>query len=124
MSHAVATFGRFNAPTETGHGKLIGAVQQHAESIGAKHYIFPSHTQDPKKNPLSHGDKVGFMRRLFPDANVVSHKGIRNVIDVMKHLESKGHKEVTMVVGSDRVEEFKSLLNKYRTKEFPTIKEV
>ena len=78
MSHAVATFGRFNAPTETGHGKLIGAVQQHAESIGAKHYIFPSHTQDPKKNPLSHGDKVGFMRRLFPDANVVSHKGIRN----------------------------------------------
>ena len=124
MSHAVATFGRFNAPTETGHGKLIGAVQQHAESIGAKHYIFPSHTQDPKKNPLSHGDKVGFMRRLFPDANVVSHKGIRNVIDVMKHLESKGHKEVTMVVGSDRVEEFKSLLNKYRTKEFPNIKKV
>ena len=124
MSHAVATCGRFNAPTETGHGKLIGAVQQHAESIGAKHYIFPSHTQDPKKNPLSHGDKVGFMRRLFPDANVVSHKGIRNVIDVMKHLESKGHKEVTMVVGSDRVEEFKSLLNKYRTKEFPNIKKV
>ena len=124
MSHAVATFGRFNAPTETGHGKLIGAVQQHAESIGAKHYIFPSHTQDPKKNPLSHDDKVGFMRRLFPDANVVSHKGIRNVIDVMKHLESKGHKEVTMVVGSDRVEEFKSLLNKYRTKEFPNIKKV
>ena len=124
MSHAVATFGRFNAPTETGHGKLISAVQQHAESIGAKHYIFPSHTQDPKKNPLSHGDKVGFMRQLFPTANIVSHKSIRNVIDVMKHLESKGHKEVTMVVGSDRVGEFKSLLNKYRTKEFPNIKKV
>jgi hypothetical protein len=124
MSHAVATFGRFNAPTETGHGKLIAAVQKHAEDVGAKHYIFPSHTQDPKKNPLAHGEKVGFMRRLFPTANVVSHKGIRNVIDAMKHLESKGHKEVTMVVGSDRVGEFKSLLNKYRTKEFPNIKKV
>lgn len=124
MSHAVATFGRFNGPTEKGHGKLIAAVQQHAEDVGAKHYIFPSHTQDPKKNPLSHGEKVKFMRRLFPTANIVSSKGIRNVIDAMKHLESKGHKEVTMVVGSDRVGEFKSLLNKYRTKEFPGIKKV
>ena len=124
MSKATFTFGRFNPPTEVGHGKLVGAVQAHAEKSGGKHYIFPSHSQDAKKNPLSHKDKVGAMNRMFPNANVVSSGKVRTAIDAMKHLEKQGHKEVTMVVGSDRVDNFHSLLNKYRTKEFPGIKKV
>ena len=124
MSKATFTFGRFNPPTEEGHGKLVGKVQAHAEETGGRHYIFPSHSQDSKKNPLSHKDKVGAMNRLFPNANVISHGKVRTAIDAMKHLEKQGHKEVTMVVGSDRVDNFKSLLNKYRTKEYPGIKKV
>jgi hypothetical protein len=124
MSRATFTFGRFNAPTETGHGKLIKAVQAHAEKTGGSHYIFPSHSQDAKKNPLSHDQKAGFMRRLFPNANIVSHNKVRTAIDAMKHLEKKGHTHVTMVVGSDRVSEFSSLFNKYRKKEFPGVKKV
>ena len=124
MSKATFTFGRFNPPTEAGHGKLVSAVQGHAEKSGGAHYIFPSHTQDSKKNPLSHGEKAGALRKLFPDANVVSNSKIKTAIDAMKHLESKGHTHVTMVVGSDRVKEFHTLLNKYRTKEFPGIKKV
>jgi len=124
MSKATFTFGRFNPPTETGHGKLVSAVQAHAEKTVGRHYIFPSHSQDGKKNPLSHGDKVGAMNRLFPTANIVSSGKVRTAIDAMKHLESKGHTHVTMVVGSDRVSEFHSLLNKYRTKEYPGIKKV
>ena len=124
MSKATFTFGRFNPPTEAGHGKLVSAVQDHAEKTGGRHYIFPSHSQDKKKNPLSHGDKVGAMNRMFPNANVVSHDKIRTAIDAMKHLEKQGHTEVTMVVGSDRVDNFHSLLNKYRTKEYPGIKKV
>jgi predicted ABC-type ATPase len=124
MTRAVATYGRFNVPTEEGHGTLLKAVQAHAEKTGASHYVFPSHSQDAKKNPLNHNQKVGFMRRLFPNANIVSHKGVRTVIDAMKHLESKGHTHVTMVVGSDRVDEFHGLLNKYRKKEYPGIKSV
>jgi len=124
MSQATFTFGRFNPPTESGHGKLISAVQAHAEKAGDKHYIFPSHSQDAKKNPLSHGDKVGAMQKLFPNANVVSHNKVRTAIDAMKHLEKQGHSNVTMVVGSDRVAEFHGLLSKYRKKEFPGIKKV
>jgi len=124
MSKATFTFGRFNVPTENGHGKLISRVQAHAEESGGSHYIFPSHSQDNKKNPLSHGEKVGFMRRLFPSSNIVSSGRVRTAIDAMKHLEKKGHTHVTMVVGSDRVSEFSSLLNKYRKKEFPGIKKV
>jgi dephospho-CoA kinase len=124
MSRATFTFGRFNPPTEAGHGKLVSAVQGHAEKSGGAHYIFPSHTQDSKKNPLSHGEKAGALRKLFPDANVVSNGKVKTAIDAMKHLESKGHTHVTMIVGSDRVKEFHTLLNKYRTKEFPGIKKV
>jgi len=124
MSKATFTFGRFNPPTEAGHGKLVSAVQAHAEKSSGKHYIFPSHSQDSKKNPLSHGDKVGALNRLFPTANVVSRGKVRTAIDAMKHLEKQGHTHVTMVVGSDRVDDFHSLLNKYRTKEYPGIKKV
>jgi hypothetical protein len=124
MSRATFTFGRFNVPTEEGHGKLIKAVQAHAEKTGGSHYIFPSHSQDAKKNPLDHGQKIGFMQRLFPNANIVSQGKVRTAIDAMKHLEKKGHTHVTMVVGSDRVSEFNSLLNKYRKKEFPGVKSV
>ena len=124
MSNATFTLGRFNPPTEEGHGKLVSAVQQHAEKTGGEHYIFPTHTQDKKKNPMSHADKVSAMKKLFPKANVVSHEGVRTAIDAVKHLESKGHTHVTMVVGSDRVGEFHSLLNKYRKKEFPKVKKI
>jgi dephospho-CoA kinase len=124
MSKATFTFGRFNPPTEEGHGKLVSAVIDHAEKTGGKHYVFPSHSQDKKKNPLTHGDKVHAMNRLFPNANVVASGKVRTAIDAMKHLEKQGHKEVTMVVGSDRVDNFHSLLNKYRTKEYPGIKKV
>jgi hypothetical protein len=124
MSKATFTFGRFNPPTETGHGKLVSAVQAHAEKTGGKHYIFPSHSQDSKKNPLSHKDKVGAMNRLFPNANVVASGKVRTAIDAMKHLEAQGHTHITMVVGSDRVDNFQSLLDKYRTKEYPKIKKV
>lgn len=124
MSHGVLSWGRFNPPTEEGHGKLVKAVQDHAEKVGGQHYIFPTHTQDKKKNPLTHEDKVSAMRKLFPKANVVSHDKVRTIIDAMKHMESKGHKEVTVVAGSDRVDQYHKMLNQYRTKEYPGIKKV
>lgn len=124
MNHAVIAWGRFNPPTEEGHGKLVKAVQDHAEKVGGQHYIFPTHTQDKKKNPMTHEEKVGAMKKLFPSANVVSHDKVKTIIDAMKHLESKGHKEVTVVAGSDRVSGYHDMLSKYREKEYPGIKKV
>lgn len=115
--HAVFTFGRFNPPTESGHGKLVQAVKDHADKVGGQHYIFPSHSVDRKKNPLSHKDKVHAMKKLFPNTNIVSNEGLRHTIHVMKHLNQK-HDHATMVVGSDRVGEFHDLLHKYNGKEY------
>ena len=46
---AIFTFGRFNPPT-VGHGKLLSAARK--ASAGGDLKIYPSRSQDPKKNPL------------------------------------------------------------------------
>jgi hypothetical protein len=57
-------FGRFNPPT-VGHGKLLAAARKAAQGEDMK--IYPSRSQDPKKNPLDPDMKVGFMKKMFPD---------------------------------------------------------
>lgn len=111
--HAVFTFGRFNPPTQEGHGKLIKKVQDIAAAKGADHTIFASQSQDSKKNPLPHVEKTGFMKKMFPSANI--HKGgaVKTVLDAVRHLAAKGTTHGTLVVGSDRVDEFHNLLSKY-----------
>lgn len=109
---AVFTFGRFNPPT-TGHQKLIDSVKKIANTHGAEHHVFASQSQDPKKNPLPHSEKVRHMKKMFPDTNIHSDGTVRNVIDAAKHLQSRGVTHGTLVVGSDRVDEFHNLLSKY-----------
>ena len=60
---AVFTFGRFNPPT-TGHEKLIDALgKQQSKNAGSLMYVYPSHSQDAKKNPLPHARKVAYMKK-------------------------------------------------------------
>jgi nicotinic acid mononucleotide adenylyltransferase len=114
----VFAWGRFNPPT-TGHGVVIDRVAKEATSRSADYAIFASKTQNVKKDPLSFRDKVKFLKQSFPkhSKNVNSNARLRTVIQVMQSLESK-YDEVTMVVGSDRVIDFKRLLAKYDGKEY------
>ena len=108
----VFTFGRFNPPT-TGHEKLIKKV---ASVSGSNPFrIYPSHSQDPQKNPLPHSLKVAYMRRMFKryGNSIVADRSVKTAIDCAVKLYDDGFKNITMVVGSDRVEEFKKLLNEY-----------
>ena len=110
----VFTFGRFNPPT-TGHEKLLEAVATQAKkNPGAPYYVFASHSENAKKDPLPYAKKVAYMKKMFPkhSRNIVVDKA-RNVFEIAVSLHNKGHKSIVMVVGSDRVAEFDSLLNKY-----------
>ena len=109
--HITFAFGRFNPPTN-GHEKLMDKVASIAKGA---YRIYASQSQDSKKNPLSYESKIKFMRKMFPKhaRNIISDKGIKTAIDVAVKLYDEGFTKVTMVVGSDRVEEFNSLLNKY-----------
>lgn len=109
----VLTFGRMNPPT-VGHEKLVKKVVAVAGNK-ATPMVFLSHSQDKKKNPLDYEDKIRFAKAAF--GNVVQASPAKNLIDILKTLQSK-FKELTLVVGSDRVGEFETLLNKYNGKEF------
>ena len=114
---AVFTFGRFNPPT-IGHGKLLDKVA--SVRPDAKYYVFVSHTQDAKKNPLDYETKISFLKRQFAKHTneIVQNEGIRTIIDVMQYLEQQGHDGVIMVAGSDRVKSFNDLLKKYNGQEY------
>tara|TARA_B100001250_G_scaffold252035_1_gene216733 strand:+ start:163 stop:1254 length:1092 start_codon:yes stop_codon:yes gene_type:complete len=111
--HVAITFGRFNPP-HAGHGKLMDAVKAHGGDSG-NYRIYPSRTQDHKKNPLSADQKVDHMRKMFKghkDA-IQNSEQHRNIFDIMRDLNDEGHEHVTMVVGDDRVKEFQKLTDKY-----------
>ena len=112
MATAVITFGRMNPPT-VGHEKLVDKVK--AEARGGPAFVYLSHSQNPSKDPLSYNDKVKYATRAF--GRIVKKSTARTIIEVMKELENK-YSAVKLVVGSDRVNEFKTLLNKYNGKDY------
>ena len=110
--NVVFTFGRFNTPT-TGHEKLIQKVASVAGSSPFR--IYPSYSQNQKKDPLPFTLKIAYMRKMYPKyaRNIVADKDAKTAINIATKLYDEGFKNVTMVVGSDRVNEFSSLLKKY-----------
>ena len=111
--HVAFTFGRFNPP-HAGHGKMMDAVKSYGGDTG-NYRIYPSRTQDNKKNPLSAEQKIKHMRAMFKDHKdkIQNSEAHRNIFDIMKDLNDEGHEHVTMVVGDDRVKEFDKLTKKY-----------
>lgn len=108
----VFAFGRFQPPT-TGHELLVNAVKKIATAQGADHVIFASRTEDKKGNPLPVARKVYYLNRMFPHTNFVAASAeIRTFMEAAKMLSGK-YKNLVMVAGSDRVPEYKKLLDKY-----------
>ena len=113
----VFAFGRFNPPT-IGHELLVKAVKKLAQQRKADHVIYASRSQDSKKNPLSVDKKVKYLKLMFPNTNfAAANDEARTFIEVAKQLNKK-YKNIIMVGGSDRVQEFKRLLSTYNGKEF------
>jgi hypothetical protein len=112
---AYFTFGRMNPPT-IGHEKLLDQLSKQAGRND--YFVFVSQTQDKKKNPLDYNSKVKNIRKMFPRhaRRVMINKKVRTAFDAAQFLFDKGYKNVVMVVGSDRVTEFDTLLNKYNGK--------
>jgi len=108
----VFTFGRFQPPT-SGHQLLINKVIKEARKRRAEHRIYPSHSHDAKQNPLSHKDKVLYMRKMFPKANIIDDKKAVNPFNVLESLSKEGYKNVYFMVGGDRVSEFQKGMKKY-----------
>lgn len=109
----VFAFGRMNPPT-VGHGALVDKVKEIAAANKADHSIVLSGSQDPEKNPLTPEQKLKHARRFFPNTNLqVATDDAPTFIHHLKKLHQQGVTHVTMVAGSDRVEEYKKIIDKY-----------
>jgi len=111
----VFAFGRYNPPT-LGHEAVFQKVINTARSKGAEHTIFISATQKPKTDPLSFQYKLNYLRKTYTGVNFNGDDTIRTIVQSLQELMSRGYKNVTMVAGSDRANEFKAFLNQYNNK--------
>ena len=106
------TFGRMNPPT-TGHEKLMNEL---SKKSGKNPYrVYLSQSTDKKKNPLDFKYKVKTVRKFFPKhaRSIMLERKVKNVFDAVTEMYNDGFKNITMVVGSDRINEFNTLLKKY-----------
>ena len=109
-------FGRFNPPT-IGHEKLLDSVAKTAGK-GGDYKIYPSRSNDPKKNPLDPDTKIEVMRKMYPKhgERIVNDANSKTIFDVLKQAHADGYSSVNIVVGSDRQAEFEKLSNQYNGK--------
>lgn len=101
----VISFGRFNPPT-VGHEALITFIEQTAHRFRADVRVYPSQSQDAKKNPLPFVEKVRFLKMLFPHIQFNDNPRIRTPFDALADVAAAGYTDVIVVVGSDRTDAF------------------
>jgi len=106
------TFGRMNPPT-IGHQKLLDKLASVAGRM--PYFVYLSQSQDSKKNPLDYKTKVKTVRKMFPRhaRSIILEKSCKNAMECAVKLYNQGYKNITMVVGQDRMREFDVLLKKY-----------
>ena len=113
----VLAFARMNPPT-AGHALVAQAVLREAKKHNAKHVIYLSATQDAKKNPLNVQQKVFWAKKSFPGLNIVgANDKVRTFIEAVKEIDGTCE-HLIVVAGSDRVPEYKTLLDKYNGRDY------
>lgn len=112
--NVVISFGRMN-PMTNGHEKLATKLKSEAQKRHGDAMLYLSHSTNPKKDPLDFNTKVKFAKKAF--GPMVQNSPARTILEVAKELTNK-YKNLIVVVGSDRVSEFQTLLSKYNGKDY------
>lgn len=102
----VMTFGRFNPPT-IGHKWLFQQMLNIATRERAEAFVFTSHSQDKKKNPLTYVEKCELVSKLLPRGVRLVRTNARNMIEIVKEIAGYNRfRKLIVVVGDDRLESF------------------
>ena len=72
---------------------------------------------DKRKNPLDVNTKVKFMKKMFPRNKIQAAGGTQRTFMEILKFYNKMYGEIIMVAGSDRINEFQKLADKYNGKE-------
>jgi ribosomal protein L22 len=108
----VFSFGRMN-PMTNGHEKLADKLQSEAKKRNADARLYLSHSTNPKKDPLDFNTKFKFAKKAF--GPMVQNSNAKVIFQVLEELNGK-YDNIVMVVGSDRVQEFETIIKKYNGK--------
>ena len=94
-----------NESLTIGHRKLADKVK----SIDGTPFIFLTHTQKPKTDPLTFAEKVFLAKKKkkkFWRWYSIGDKDVKTIIQAMQKLQQLGYKDIIYVAGSDRVSKF------------------
>jgi hypothetical protein len=84
------------------------------KQVNGKGYIFLSHTQNPKKDPLSFQEKQAYITSQITDPNLeIGDPAVKTIIQALQKIQAQGRTRVIMIAGDDRVMEFQQFLNQY-----------
>jgi nicotinic acid mononucleotide adenylyltransferase len=134
-TNVLFTFGRFQPPT-IGHKVLIDFIAETAAIHNADPYVFVSSTQNKSRvakatfestkaneNPLSVYDKVSYLKKMYHDTKVefinTTECECTSIFQIIDKLRSAGYIDITMAVGSDRVESFQKILSRVNVTVIP-----
>ena len=95
-------FGRFNPPT-VGHEKLLKSAKR--ISAGGDIKIYPSRSQDPKKNPLDPNKKVSYMKKMFPEFkdSIINDDNMKTIFDVLVTANQDGYNNVKVAAANGKL---------------------
>lgn len=110
----VWSFVRANPPTK-GHQLVVNKVAKLAKDCD--YWIFLSHSQDTKKNPLDWQTKLDFFKRIMPKyaAHVYDQDDIKTPVQAADWLYAHGYRAMTLVCGSDRVKSMTTMLESWNS---------
>lgn len=104
-------------PTTTGHFLVIKKMH---EMDADKKYIYLSHSHDPKKNPLPYDVKLDYLRVFLSHSEYndveVKESPVINAIGALSELYNEGITDIVYICGSDRIDDFKVMLDRYNGK--------
>lgn len=104
----VIVFGKFNPPT-VGHAQTIQYAQSLARRNGADVRIYPTHEQDPHKNPLPFRNKVYFLQKFFPTTPVNQNAAVRTPHEAITDVVSLGYTDILVLVNQNEMEGYRKI---------------
>lgn len=109
----VVVIGRFNPPSRN-HEQLLKFGLARAKENDYEFRIYPSRVQDKATNPLNPTLKIQYMQMMYPDFAdyILDSEDMKTIFDILGSVYNDGFKDVKIIVGSDRVGEFQSLVHR------------
>ena len=104
---AVLIWGRMN-PITKGHVAMIDFAKEQGSNV----FVYLSHSQDSKKNPLPYDRKIYWAQKAVGDC--IQESNAKSIVQALQELQD--YDNLIYICGSDREKEMNQLFNKYNGK--------